>query len=554
MNSDEEKNKLNENKTIKSDVSVDKSNADVNEKDKEYQNRYVDNRNEIVGKGLDKTIANQIREKINDMQNEEKEDYLKIIADIVGSADISKITAENWDDVLRAIKEKHQDFVLEDSNAYSKNFEKHVMRNLKENYFSTHSEEDNEKIEYYKNFISCILLEHKKNYFGTDIRIKGRFKSDESFLDKSLYRASKEEYDREITDMFAIKILIDGSSENFSPNSEIFKRREQNRDRLATLVDFNNNLSNPDKRNSISKEEYYNNMIKLLGYMQDVLPDEATELRQHYLDEQNYFIQRKTYLPIAREKNVTEDELHLPFMNFPKPAENDVLSKTDFNYLFEDFSTRINDEHNFQLLQNQINTLFKNSNLGYKLKKFDYKIISSRTKKKPNGYVSKFIILDTPAGKMEIQLQTANQEREGEEGYAAHSDYKTNPPPEVAPDINDPKSIEHFKSVVCHTTPDYFEASIDRNQYEPAALFVMKSSYLNLKTATQVRKGHPLEDVLQAYYKYIYDNRNKIFKQNNELQDSFQTKDIDDYIKSGAIEKLNSRKNKKDSDGYEFGE
>ena len=553
MNPDEEKKELNENETIKSNVSVDKSNTSVDQKDKEYQNRYIDNRNKIVGKGLDKTIAEQMKEKINNMQGEEKKDYLKIIADTIGSADISNITAKNWDEVWHAIKEKHNDFALEDSNQYSKNFEKHVSKNLEENYFSTHSEEDIEKIEYYKNFISCILLEHNKEHSGTHIRIKGRFKSDESFLDKSLYRASKEEYDREITDMFAIKILVDASSESFSPNSEISKQRDENRRKISSLIDFSNSLRNPEKRNNMSKEEYYDNMIKLLGYLQDILPDEATDLRQHYLDEQNFIIQRKAYLPITQEKNMTEDEFHLSFMDYPKPTEYDNLSKTDFDYLFEDFSARIDDEHNFQLLQNQINTLFHSSNLGSdRLKKFDYKIISSRTKKKPNGYVSKFIILDTPAGKMEIQLQTANQEKEGEEGYAAHSDYKNNPSPEAAPDINDPKSIEHFRSVVCHTTPDYFDAYIDRNQYEPAALFVMKSSYLNLKTATQVRKGHPLEDVLQTYYEDIYKNRNKIFKQNNELQDSFQIKDIDSYIKSGAIEKLNARKNKKDSDELEL--
>lgn len=534
MNADEKKIM-----TEKESISTDK---------KEYENRYVDNRNKIIGKGLDKTIASQMQEKIENMQGDEKADYLSIVASVIGTADISKISAENWDEIWHAIKEKHNDFALEDSNQYSQKFQEHVLRDLEESYFSTHNEEDIEKIEYYKNFVTCMLLEHNKNYPNTNIRIKGRFKSDESFLDKSLYRASKEEYKRKISDMFAIKIIIDDSSENFSPNSLIFQKREENRKQLLSLVDFYNKLQNPDMRSNISKEEYYNNMIKLLGYLQNVVPEEATDLKQNYKEMQNYIKQMKSYLPITKEKMMTENEFHLSFMNYPKPSEDDKQSKTDFGYLYDDLSARINDEHNFQLLQNQINTLFSDSNYGSKeLKRFDYKIISSRTKKKSNGYVSKFLILDTPAGKMEIQLQTANQERDGEEGYAAHSDYKNNPVPEIPPDVNDPESIKHYRSVICHTTPDYFDAYIDRNQYEPAALFVMKSSYLNLKTATQVRKGHPLENVLQSYYEEIYKNRKKIFKQNSELQDSFQIKDIDAYLSSGEVEKLKSMK-KIDSD------
>ena len=96
------------------------------------------------------------------------------------------------------------------------------------NHIGNTSELDKQKRAYLQNFVAALLLEHNKNYKNTDIFIKGRFKSDESFITKVMHRSAKKEFDKPIDDMFAFKIIINNTRDIPSKASQLYKEREKN--------------------------------------------------------------------------------------------------------------------------------------------------------------------------------------------------------------------------------------------------------------------------------------------------------------------------------------
>lgn len=95
-----------------------------------------------------------------------------------------------------------------------------------------------------------------------------------------------------------------------------------------------------------------------------------------------------------------------------KPIDRSDVETVDYLEILEDFSARIQDKLDLAILNKQIYSVFENSEV---LKKFGVSICkgSEKQKRTETGYVSDFMYLQTPFGKVEMQFQThMNTKRE----------------------------------------------------------------------------------------------------------------------------------------------
>lgn len=430
---------------------------------------------------------------------------------------------------------KKNDF-LKGLQDFKKGAEDYIIDQLQNSHIGNYSDVDKEKREYLYNLVATILLEHNKEYKNTDIDIIGRFKSDESFKNKMLKRALKEDEKKPIQDMFGAKIVIN-NTKNFLPKSSILSQeREKNLELLSEFNDFKENKLIGNERKDLTSEEYFIQLKKLLKSIQSILPENAVNLIESYKKKEEIVSQKIDYLKIRKDKKIDNQDLCLDSKEF----EFNDRRKSDFEYLLEDFEARIDDKVFYQILVNQIRTLLKNSEL---LKRFCIKIDSEKSKETENGYVAKFLKLDTLAGEIEIQLQTQNQYEEGVLGFASHMNYKYMLPPEPIPkDLDDIEKIREYRNKTKPKIPEFIKASKERSSKIPAVTISDESEYLALKEIYQVPDTSHLKNDLEDYFENVYLVRKKLFENPEQKIQSFQENDIEVYLNSEGFKHLKNIK------------
>ena len=449
--------------------------------------------------------------------------------------------------------------------------------------------------DFFNIFITAFMLEYHKAYENFDIRVPYRIKSPKSVFDKVLdylVRTDKSEYSYnqfneyqgklkdDIKDMFAITIVACNRTPTLYSNDpeikELIEEQKRNHALLGEMQKFKLRITNsefsgtdPNTYNySCSKEEYYLNCMILLNRIKTLSNPDSKGLIKKYDDileriknnvpEEFYRIANSVTkdpeiieslntadkFRIAHElthkfienSNMTQEEVE----RMGKPIDENDVKIVDFIDITDDFTARIHDKLDLAILTKQVYSVFENSKL---LKKFDVSIIPDSLKKKraENGYVSNFVYLDTPFGKVEVQLQSQHENREGNYGYSAHADMRGKSFKEFdIPKRGDKDGLKTFRACVEFVSAKKFLAQYDNS--EPNRILTqVYGKYQNYKsTLTQVKKGSEQDIRLKQYFGRLYSRRNEIFpgEARQESVECFMHYDIDEYFKSKEYKKI----------------
>lgn len=304
-------------------------------------------------------------------------------------------------------------------------------------------------------------------------------------------------------------------------------------ERLKTMVDpkATKLLSNYNKmldsvKNNVPDKFFYicDNKIKELNEVENL--DTKEKLEKAY----------KEIFELVDNANLSEDEQKQLMQNINKKDTEDV----NFLRLEEDFTSRIYDKIDLAILTKQIYSVFDNSEL---LKRFGVKLNkdSAKRKRTENGYVSNFAYLETPFGKIEMQIQSKHENNEGNYGYSAHCDMDGKGLKEFdIPELNDKKGLEEFRKYVAFISPKKFFARFDNS--EPNRIMTqIFGQFQNYKSIiSQVKKGSNDESRLKKYFGKLYAKRKEYFPEDykQEKIESFIEYDIEEYLNSSKFKKL----------------
>ena len=405
---------------------------------------------------------------------------------------------------------------------------------------------------YFHHIIAAIMIAQNQYYEFHGVNIPYRFKASKSTSDKldSFLADSTIRYNehqepqvqmRPILDVVAMKVISRRRPPAFSSTDphirDLLEEKKKNQSFIEEMQKFKAHLiedeyTEKDRyqyKYECRKVEYYETCKKLLLRLKEIVDPKATNLIANYdrklIDIDNRLeLLYATQLTGENKEIVDKEDLTDPDINFFKilsEYENSVYNKSDLAILTKQFQS---------LFQN--NKIF--DELGISISK-EFPLKEKRTE---NGFESNFIYIDTLFGTIECQLQTEDQYRSGNYGYAAHTKMTGKAiKPFPIPDIEDKKSIRNFVKQINEVSPKGFFARMDDN--EPGRVMVQQfNDYQNYKNLiSQVAKGDPLERFLYNYCGKIYALQKKIFKtQENSL--GFIDLDIKEYIDSEEFKEL----------------
>ena len=449
---------------------------------------------------------------------------------------------------------------------------------------------------YFNNFIAALMLEYHKAYENFDIRVPYRIKSAKSAFDKILEYLSRDDksvYEcnalkepqgrlkEDLTDMLGITIIACDRPPIFYSNDpeikELIEEQSRNRKLLGAIQNYKLNITNYEfpgveansysYNNNTTREEYYLNCVLLINRIKSLINPNATNLLKKYDDmiecirgkvpdrffliadslakdpklmkKVNSLEQLKMAYELAKSV-IGDDEVQNELAIMKQPISPKDVEAIDFLELSEDFTARIDDRLDLALLKRQIYSIFDNSEL---LKKFGVTICkeSEKQKRTKNGYVSDFVYLDTPFGRVEMQLQSQHEHREGNYGYAAHSDMSGKGFKEFdIPPRNDKEKVKQFRRSVEFVSPKKFLAQYDNS--EPNRILTQVfGKYQNYKSImTQVRRGSQDDIRLKEYFVKLYSRRLELFpgEARQEAIECFVPYDIELYLKSKEFKKI----------------
>ena len=445
---------------------------------------------------------------------------------------------------------------------------------------------------YFNNFIAALMLEFHRAYENFDIRIPYRIKSAKSAFDKILKyldRPEKSVYEyndaheyqgrlnEDLTDMFAMTIVACNRAPTFFSNdpeiNDLIEEKKRNHSLLGTMQEYKIKITDTEfsgvesstynYNNSSTKEEYYFNCILLINRIKTLIHPNATNLLKKYDDmleriknniPENFFILVNSMLSnprIAEGINLEKDikrayalartvSNQANFEGMKDAITTDDVETIDFLELLQDFTARIHDKLDLAILKKQIYSVFKSSEL---IKKFGVTICpeSEKLKRTESGYVSDFVFLDTPFGRIEMQLQSQHEHQEGNYGYSAHSDMDGKGFKEFdIPPRNNREKIKDFRKCVEFVSPKKFLAQFD--SAEPNRILIqIFGKYQNYKSImTQVRRGSESEKRLNEYFAKIYPRRNELFsgEARQEMIESVILEDLEEYFRSKAFKEI----------------
>lgn len=449
---------------------------------------------------------------------------------------------------------------------------------------------------YFNNFIAALMLEYHKAYENFDIRVPYRIKSAKSAFDKILEYLSRDDksvYEEnslqepqgrlieDLTDMFAITIVACNRPPTFYSNdpeiNELIEEKKRNHALLGAMQKYRLRITTHEfpgmeansysYNNDSSKEEYYLNCVLLLNRIKTLIDPKSTKLLKRYddmMDRIKANVPEKFFMIVdsmAKDKKIgsklnTAEQIKMAYQLTQSVIESDLTQEdlsgmkqpitpadiqvVDFSEILEDFSARIQDKLDLAILKKQVYSVFENSEL---IKQFGVSICkdSEKQKRTEAGYVSDFVYLQTPFGKIEMQLQTQHEHKEGNYGYAAHNDLQGKGFKEFEiPHRSDREKIKQFRTCVEFVSPKKFLAQFDNAEPDRIITQVF-GKYQNYKSImTQVKRGSEEDKRLKEYFAKIYTRRNELFtgEAKQEMIESFIPFDIDIYLKSKEFKKI----------------
>ncbi len=411
--------------------------------------------------------------------------------------------------------------------------------------------------DYLKNLMAAIMLVQNRRYPNYLINISSRFKAPKSIKSKVNKRLKEANmgYDengdnleinsRPLLDAFAMKIiskrtpLIYYSTDSYI--NDLINKRDKNQNFLREMQKFKSNLIYDDftdrknfrLRDTVTKIEYYENCKKILESLLSSISSSEVGLIASYE---------------AKLKDI-ENRLNLlkatPLKNSPEAIFNeDDLKNNDINFfdLLTDYEERYNNNVEIYMATMQFLSLFENSKIFEKLGvSVDYSLLEE--KRAESGYESNFVILNTPIGPVECQIQTESQRKFGNVGPAAHSKMKGKAVQALPiPEEHDKPKIREFIRKINEIAPKYYLASMDENEQE-RVIIQQLDDYQNYKALiSQVSKDDPIEKLL-----YLYFSKLSALSMTESFQEEkltkgetlgFTTIDISQYANSDKVKKL----------------
>ena len=390
--------------------------------------------------------------------------------------------------------------------------------------------------EFFTRFANALMFELSRNT-KSDIKAYARIKSQYSFLGKCFYRASAHNK-KPINDLCGMKLVLD-STDDVLPISDPLMQQKLMND--AKIVEFqkivDKYLVDTTFISGLKTSEYYSNFINLLDSLKDVVSPKATEYKA-FIESKKQLLQEKltriSALGLADSK-MSEAELTMDdeFKIFYDPRKEYT---SDFAAVLAKYKELNNDLINYPILCNQVKNIFQNSKI---LERFGVSIVKEDDKDNEKGYKAKFIVLDTPIGRMEIQLQTDNQMREGMTGFNAHDKFKSIPPLPIIPPKSDKAKWARFIDAVDFISPFAFTVEEDDLATEELTMkTTYDNRYFSLKKAIQVSKESPIYDIVNKYLTSAY----ALLSGGAQPLESLQISDVIEYLNGEQLKNLKDAK------------
>jgi hypothetical protein len=390
--------------------------------------------------------------------------------------------------------------------------------------------------EFFTRFANALMFELSRNT-KSDIKAYARIKSQYSFLGKCFYRASAHNK-KPINDLLGLKLVLDSTNDVLPIDNPLMQQKLANDTKIVEFQKIvDQYLDDTTFLGGLKTSEYYTQFINLLDSLKDVVSPNATEYKQ-FIEDKKQFLQEKltriNALGLADSK-MTEAELKIDdeFKIFYDPRKK---YKSDFAAVLAKYKELNNDLINYPILCNQVKNIFQSSKI---LGRFGVSIVKEDDKDNEKGYKARFIVLDTPVGRMEIQLQTDNQMREGMTGFNAHDKFKSIPPLPIIPKKSEQEKWSNFIDAVDFISPFAFTVEEDNLATDE---LTMKTTYdtrhLSLKKVIQVSKESPLYTLVNKYLSMTY----SLLSSDALPQESLQISDIVDYLNSEDLKQLKEQR------------
>ncbi len=413
--------------------------------------------------------------------------------------------------------------------------------------------------EYFKYLMATIMFYQNKRYPSYGVSMTSRFKASQSISNKvrKRYIEADKSYDetgekllgvdiRPFADAFAIKFISESMPPLFYSTyphiSELIEKRDKNQAFLKDMQIFKSKLIYDDFRDredykprpNVPKIDYYNNSKKLLEKLLDLVDSEEIELRKSY--------QAKIMDIDNRLKLLKASHLENSSKGMVDEKDISTNNKIDFFALLTDFEERYSNEAEIQNATMQFLSLFETNPIFEKLGvSIDYSKLEEKRAK--TGYESNFIVLNTPLGPVECQIQTDSQRRYGSYGGGAHTklEGKAIEPVEI-PDANSEEELKRFIEQINEISPRYYEVNMDPNE-QGRVMVKQLSDYQNYKAVTsQVDKSDPIEEIIYLHFERLSElTDTEAFKNaeiTHELTEGFTQIDIEKYANSEKLQKL----------------
>lgn len=461
---------------------------------------------------------------------------------------------------------------------------------------------------YFNNLTAAFMLEYQDAYENFDIKVPYRIKSPKSIFDKVLEYLSRDdkhtrveedsesyklELKEEIRDLFAMTVVSGNMPPTFASNDPeliplIEEKRvnslfleEMQKFRLKIIQDEFSGTEKSKYKLDVSKKEYYYYNIMGIERIKSLIHPNAVNLIKKYdsmLEKIRAEVPDTFFnkcMALAKEcqnssnmesidtnskvnslnemfleevdKYLTSDEKK--FLN--ASISDKDLQVVDFLIVTKDFSARLYDKLDLAILSKQVYSIFENSDL---LKKFGVKLdlSSQKQKRTSSGYVADFVCIDTPFGKVEMQLQTQHENIEGNYGYAAHTQMDGKKIKEFElPEPGDEKRLKEFQTCVDFISPKKFLAQFD-NTERRRIIIQTSGKYQNYKSViSQVKSGSDEDKRLTSYFGKLYPRRDEFFPnpEDEDKVESFIVYDIEQYLNSPEYKKLLESSKIKDKSG-----
>ena len=417
--------------------------------------------------------------------------------------------------------------------------------------------------DYFNHLVAAIMISQYENYEQSGINIPYRYKAHKSTRDKVNKRLRKAtvHYNENgdaivdnvepLLDIFAMEVVSRRRPTiTTSSNTEIQELLEEQKQNQAYLEKFQSfkrklliNDLKPSKPNNYrydcSQWEYYRMCAEILDRLKQIVDPDAIELMEYYNEKLATIQERFSFLKSYPDENITIEDLEDPKVNF-----FDLLSE---------YEGKFYNKTELAILTEQITSLFEDNPL---LEGLGVKLADIPVEKKRNsrGYESNFVYLDTPIGRVECQLQTEDQYRFANYGFAAHTKMKgkkLNPveiPDDLKPIINrkiqevkeyvrthDVTGIDGFRDEARDMSPNSYLSRMDDNE-RGRVMTIEFGDYSNYKKViSQVSDDDTIRRFLYNYFARLYPIRDVLFEKEDRSFGFIRT-DVEEYMNSEEFE------------------